>query len=190
MGDTPFDDKHTPRDHYITALFSFGEGYHNFHHQFPMDYRNGVKWYHWDPTKWCIALWQKMGLASHLRTFPDNEIKKAALTMKVKLLREIQDDVRWPIDSNELPVISWESCEYSRFLRSFILYKPSHLVQEQSLTRPLVLVSGFIHDVSNFIDQHPGGLQLLSSKIGKDATAAFHGGVYEHSNAAHNVSYF
>lgn len=32
-----------------------GEGYHNFHHQFPMDYRNAIKWYQFDPTKWFIA---------------------------------------------------------------------------------------------------------------------------------------
>ena len=64
------------------------------------------------------------------------------------------------------------------------------LVQEQSQKRPLVLVSGFIHDVGSFIDEHPGGPHLLIKMIGRDATTAFFGGVYEHSNAAHNVSYF
>ena len=38
------------------------------------------------------------------------------------------------------------------------------------------------------MDKHPGGRSLLSSNIGKDATTAFLGGVYEHSHAAHNVS--
>ena len=36
--------------------------------------------------------------------------------------------------------------------------------------------------------EHPGGKHLLQQNIGKDATAAFFGGVYNHSNAAHNVS--
>ena len=62
------------------------------------------------------------------------------------------------------------------------------LVQEQSQKRPLVLVSGFIHDVGTFIDEHPGGPHLLIKMIGRDATTAFFGGVYDHSNAAHNVS--
>jgi cytochrome b5-like protein len=62
------------------------------------------------------------------------------------------------------------------------------LVQEQSQKRHLVLVSGFIHDVGSFIDEHPGGPHLLIKMIGKDATTAFFGGVYDHSNAAHNVS--
>ena len=64
------------------------------------------------------------------------------------------------------------------------------LVQEQSQKRPLVLVSGFIHDVGSFIDEHPGGPHLLIKMIGRDATTAFFGGVYDHSNAAHNVNPF
>lgn len=67
LGETPFDDKHTPRDHLVTALVTIGEGYHNFHHQFPMDYRNAIKWYQYDPTKWFIWVCQELGLASHLK---------------------------------------------------------------------------------------------------------------------------
>jgi hypothetical protein len=63
-------------------------------------------------------------------------------------------------------------------------------VREQSATRPLIVISGFIHDVSNFLDEHPGGRHLLVKHIGKDATTAFFGGVYDHSNAAHNVRLF
>ena len=51
----------------ITALVTIGEGYHNFHHQFPMDYRNAIKWYQYDPTKWFIWACQQIGLASHLK---------------------------------------------------------------------------------------------------------------------------
>ncbi|KAG6868642.1 hypothetical protein C0993_012686 [Termitomyces sp. T159_Od127] len=159
LGDTPFDDKHTPRDHLITALVTIGEGYHNFHHQFPMDYRNAIKWYQYDPTKWFIWVAEKLGLASHLKVFPDNEVRKGQLTMQLKKLRETQEELRWPSNSDDLPVISWES------------------FQEQSLKRPLILISGFIHDVSNFIEEHPGGPHLLIKMIGKDATTAFFGGL-------------
>lgn len=61
------------------------------------------------------------------------------------------------------------------------------LVQEEAKTKPLVLISGFIHDVSSFVDQHPGGRHYLIGTAGKEATASFFGGVYAHSNAAHNV---
>nr|BAJ04704.1 delta9-fatty acid desaturase [Gelatoporia subvermispora] len=169
LGEAPFDDKHTPRDHLVTALVTIGEGYHNFHHQFPMDYRNAIKWYQYDPTKWFIWVCQQLGLASHLKVFPDNEVRKGQLTMQLKRLREQQEGLRFAPDSNDLPVISWES------------------YQEQSLKRPLIVIAGFIHDVSDFIDQHPGGPHLITKYIGRDATTAFFGGVYDHSNAAHNL---
>ncbi len=70
LGEAPFDDKHSPRDHLVTALVTFGEGYHNFHHQFPTDYRNAIRWYQYDPTKWFISLCAKVGLASHLKVGP------------------------------------------------------------------------------------------------------------------------
>lgn len=73
------------------------------------------------------------------------------------------------------------------FLRCFRL--TFQQVQELSTQKPLLLVSGFIHDVSTFLDEHPGGRHHLTRYIGKDATAAFFGGVYDHSNAAHNVRY-
>lgn len=111
LGESPFDDKHTPRDHVVTALVTIGEGYHNFHHQFPMDYRNAIKWYQYDPTKWFIWVCQQLGLASHLKVFPENEVRKGQLTMQLKRLRETQEGLTFAPDVNELPVISWESCE-------------------------------------------------------------------------------
>ncbi|KAF5318710.1 hypothetical protein D9619_010636 [Psilocybe cf. subviscida] len=169
LGESPFDDKHTPRDHVLTAFATIGEGYHNFHHQFPMDYRNAIKWYQYDPTKWFIWVCNKFGLATHLKVFPENEVRKGQLTMELKKLKETQEKLAWPSDSNDLPVVSWES------------------FQEQSLKRPLILISGFIHDVGTFVNEHPGGPHLLIKFIGKDATTAFFGGVYDHSNAAHNL---
>jgi stearoyl-CoA desaturase (delta-9 desaturase) len=61
--------------------------------------------------------------------------------------------------------------------------------KEQATTegRALVAVAGVVHDVSGFIADHPGGRALIASGIGKDATAMFNGGVYNHSNAAHNL---
>ena len=54
-GAQPYTDENTARDNGWLALITYGEGYHNFHHIFQNDYRNGVKWYQFDPTKWIIA---------------------------------------------------------------------------------------------------------------------------------------
>ncbi|KAI0676698.1 hypothetical protein C8Q78DRAFT_1073491 [Trametes maxima] len=169
LGESPFDDRKSARDHFFSALVTMGEGYHNFHHQFPMDYRNARKWYQYDPTKWFIRLCATFGLASHLHVFPENEINKGELSMELKRLKQVQDHIRWPAKAEELPVVSWET------------------FQENAEKRLLIIVSGFIHDVSDFVEKHPGGEKLLLGKVGKDATAAFCGGVYDHSNAAHNL---
>ena len=52
-------------------LIRHGEGYHNFHHEFQHDYRNGVKPWQFDPTKWTIWLLEKVCLAHGLRTVPE-----------------------------------------------------------------------------------------------------------------------
>src|ERR1700760_3872071 len=96
----------------VTAFVTVGEGYHNFHHQFPMDYRNAIKWYQYDPTKWFIITMQWLGLASHLKAFPENEVKKGQLTMELKKLKAKSDSIEWPMDSNDLPVVPWDSCTY------------------------------------------------------------------------------
>ena len=54
-GSRPYTEENTARDNAVLALVTFGEGYHNFHHIFAHDYRNGVRWWQWDPTKWLIA---------------------------------------------------------------------------------------------------------------------------------------
>ena len=59
-----------------------GEGYHNFHHKFQFDYRNGIRWYHWDPTKWTIQLAALTGLAKKLKTVQFSEILKARLEVE------------------------------------------------------------------------------------------------------------
>jgi stearoyl-CoA desaturase (delta-9 desaturase) len=56
------------------AWFTFGEGYHNFHHEFQHDYRNGVKPWQFDPTKWCIWLLHTAGMVRQLRRVPKEKI--------------------------------------------------------------------------------------------------------------------
>jgi stearoyl-CoA desaturase (Delta-9 desaturase) len=73
-GTQPYSKKTTARDNPVLAVLTFGEGYHNFHHTFPSDFRNAVRWWQWDPTKWLIrGLWL-LGLARDLRTTGRNRI--------------------------------------------------------------------------------------------------------------------
>ncbi|OOG00886.1 hypothetical protein ASPCADRAFT_503128 [Aspergillus carbonarius ITEM 5010] len=61
IGDQPFDDRRSARESVLTAVVTLGEGYHNFHHVFPGDYRCGREWWDVDVTKWVIAVWEGVG---------------------------------------------------------------------------------------------------------------------------------
>ncbi len=87
-GSRPYSEKESARDNYFLTLITYGEGYHNFHHVFPSDYRNGVKWYHFDPTKWLIYLSSLIGLAKSLKWTSEKEIWKARLGTQYRLVKK------------------------------------------------------------------------------------------------------
>ena len=95
VGRQPYSTKHSARDSAIMAFLTFGEGYHNYHHEFQHDYRNGVKPWQWDPSKWTIWLLSKTGLAEGLRRVPDGKILLAEMQearRKAQIrLQEVQD---------------------------------------------------------------------------------------------------
>jgi len=170
LGDQPFDDRNSPRDHVVTALVTLGEGYHNFHHEFPSDYRNAIEWHQYDPTKWCIWTWKQLGLAYDLKQFRSNEIEKGRIQQLQKKIDRKRATLDWGVPLEQLPVMEFEDFQ-----------------EECRNGRALVLIAGVVHDVAAFVKEHPGGKAMINSGIGKDATAVFNGGVYEHSNAAHNL---
>ncbi len=87
LGRKTYSDKISARDSVIVALLTHGEGYHNFHHHFQSDYRNGIRWYQWDPTKWTIRTLAYLGLAKKLRRISSAEILKARLQMEAMKLQ-------------------------------------------------------------------------------------------------------
>jgi len=74
IGERPYSTSHSARDSWIAAIFTMGEGYHNYHHEFQWDYRNGVKSWQLDPSKWIIWLLSKFGLAGNLKRVPNERI--------------------------------------------------------------------------------------------------------------------
>lgn len=79
IGRQPYSSKCSARDSTLMAFFTFGEGYHNFHHEFQHDYRNGVKPWNFDPTKWTIWVLCKLGLASNPRKVDSSRILLAEI---------------------------------------------------------------------------------------------------------------
>jgi stearoyl-CoA desaturase (delta-9 desaturase) len=87
-GTQPYSDTHSARDSWFAALLTYGEGYHNFHHEFPSDYRNGVRAHQWDPTKWLIWTSTRLHLAGDLRRVAPERILAKRLRMQEKRLAE------------------------------------------------------------------------------------------------------
>ena len=74
-GTQPYSTENSSKDSPILSFLTFGEGYHNFHHTFQADYRNGHKWYHWDPSKWLIKSASWVGLTRELHKIPPKVIE-------------------------------------------------------------------------------------------------------------------
>lgn len=86
-GDKPFCQEQSAVNNYILSFLTFGEGYHNYHHTFANDYRNGVRWYHYDPTKWVIWVLYKLNLAYSLKQVDPITINKRMITERKQLLK-------------------------------------------------------------------------------------------------------
>jgi len=83
-GRQPYSDEHSARDNWWLAFLTYGEGFHNFHHQFAHDYRNGIRWWHWDPSKWIIWSLSKVGITGKLKRTSDVTIQRARLAMQFR----------------------------------------------------------------------------------------------------------
>ena len=95
-GTQPYSTANTSRDSPFLSLLTYGEGYHNFHHTFQADYRNGHKWHHWDPTKWWIKGFSFIKMTSGLHKIPDKTIEsrkmKTAYEQSLKLANDEQKE--------------------------------------------------------------------------------------------------
>ena len=86
-GRRPYTEENTARDNDVLALLTYGEGYHNFHHLFQNDYRNGIRWWQFDPTKWLIKLLSWVGLTSDLKRTSSFKIREAMVNRQRQLTR-------------------------------------------------------------------------------------------------------
>lgn len=90
-GTQPYSTANTSRDSPLLSLFTYGEGYHNFHHTFQADYRNGHKWHHWDPTKWWIRGFSFIKMTSDLHRIPDKTIESRKMKTAYETSNKLTD---------------------------------------------------------------------------------------------------
>jgi stearoyl-CoA desaturase (delta-9 desaturase) len=172
LGSRPYNTTKSARNNYLLSFITLGEGAQNFHHEFPMDYRNSPEWYAFDPTKWTLRVMQLLGQVRNLRKANQSTIDMCLVQQQQRLLDDIRSQLNWGIPIAKLPLFTPDEFR---------------MLAASSTDRFLVVVSGIIHDVTPFAHDHPGGVPLMKASHGKDATQAFSGAVYQHSNAAKNL---
>ena len=91
-GTQNYSKEHSAVDNYLISLLTYGEGYHNYHHSFSQDYRNGIHWYHFDPAKWLIWTLHKCGLVYDLKKVNNYRIAKELVEEhKNRLIERLKD---------------------------------------------------------------------------------------------------
>ncbi len=121
FGKATYDGRASARDNWFAAILTNGEGFHSFHHRFPTDYRNGIRWFDWDPSKWVIWGLSRFGLVSELKKVTDFSILAAVLHAENQDLNDrlaaIQDKARLA------PMISVLQLRYESLVRNLSLWE-------------------------------------------------------------------
>lgn len=172
----PFNDKNSSQDcqNPLMALLTYGQSHQNYHHEFPHDYRSNNSLLTYDPTKWFIWTLDKLGIVCELCRTPDNLVEHLRLQQQQEILNRMRSQLNWGTPISKLPLITPQ--DFKRTIES-----------SSNKDRIYIVIQNIIHDITPFMDQHPGGVQLLKASHGKDATRAFYGGVYGHLTAAVNL---
>ena len=100
LGRRPYSTRCTARDSAVMAWLTFGEGYHNFHHEFQHDYRNGAKPWQFDPTKWCIWVLSRVGLVRQLRRVSDEKILLAQVAEQQREIAAALSESTTPVPAH------------------------------------------------------------------------------------------
>jgi len=93
-GNRPYDTNIAPADNILVAFLNIGEGFHNFHHSFPYDYR-ASEWGNFiNPTKFFIDTMAFIGQAYDLKTATDDNINKRTERTGTKKKRNMDSLLR------------------------------------------------------------------------------------------------
>jgi len=131
-GRRPYSEDNTAVDNALIALVTWGEGYHNYHHAFQCDYRNGIRWWQFDPSKWMINLLVWSGLAGERKRTPTFRIQRARLMVEFQRLRRRAEQI--PVQE------SWRALverEYQQFRETVSQWQALQMARVEQGTEAL-----------------------------------------------------
>jgi stearoyl-CoA desaturase (Delta-9 desaturase) len=65
------------RNSWWVALLTFGEGWHNNHHRWPLSARQGMYWWEFDLTYWILRFLERIGVVWDIKVYPDKLYEEA-----------------------------------------------------------------------------------------------------------------
>lgn len=75
-GTRRFETKDESRNNFWLAVITFGEGWHNNHHHYPVSVRQGFYWWEFDLTYYILVVLSWFGLVWDLKGVPDQVLQK------------------------------------------------------------------------------------------------------------------
>lgn len=136
VGSKPYDKSIRPTDHRLLGIMTQGEGWHNYHHVFPWDYKTAeLGNYRYNITTGFIDFFAKIGWAYDLKTASDELIQKRMARSgdfnvnyskaKIEDLMRLSEDKAPEEDTGEL-VWGWDDPDNEEMKKgATILHKSS-----------------------------------------------------------------
>lgn len=139
-GSQPYSDKNSSKDNAFLALLTMGEGYHNYHHSFQRDYRNGIRWWNFDPTKWLIRVLSLVKLTKNLYRTPLEQIESARAQMVLhatsrKIARLPHADILLVRLQDEYEILIHKINEFSKARKQWIAAGKASMIENYDVQK-------------------------------------------------------
>ena len=157
VGKRTYDYNSTSRDSWIVSLFTFGEGYHNYHHKFPSDFRNGIRWYAFDPSKWLISLLSFFKITSKLIRTKDYLIYRS----KIEVVRQRIADKIKKSNSNMITIQNNVDALLISSKDILLKWQKTELNQNKNSLKKDDLLEGYKNSIQKIFND----LKIISSEI-------------------------
>jgi stearoyl-CoA desaturase (delta-9 desaturase) len=125
-----------------------------------------------------------LGLVTELQRMPLNEIEKKRVQVVEEEIADQKKHIQYPPDDSVLPHMTMS--ELQKKVENY--RKEKQQKQSKADDMLLIVLDGYVLDVTKFQHEHPGGAWYFKAFNGRDCTEAFHGGVNTHTVGSSNYA--